>query len=183
MFVLALAALVLSAMPAEATTVLQLNLGEMSDRAEKIYRGTVVAITPTTVQAGGGELPAVTYRLRVEESFKGEFTEEKGVAYTDLTLFGDIKAHDVNGMRQFPMIPGQPQLKMGHDYVLLTTPPSAVGLSTTVGLGQGCFEIVPGAKAVEHAVNAYDNQGLGYGIDGPVSYDELAAALRSRVSE
>jgi hypothetical protein len=58
-----------------------------------------------------------------------------------------------------------------------------------VGLGQGAFRIVDAGKE-EHAVNAFNNAGLRRGLSasrlpgrGPVSYPELAAAIRAVLSE
>jgi hypothetical protein len=81
---------------------------------------------------------------------------------------------------------------MNGEYVLFTTRPSSVGLSTTVGLGQGAFRIVDTGKN-EEAVNAFNNVGLRRGLarsavpslpeSGPISYPQLAAAIRNVLSE
>src|SRR5262249_22294348 len=79
-----------------------------------------------------------------------------------------------------------PQLEMGRDYVLFTTRPSAIGLSTTVGLGQGAFAIQSGTKE-ESVANAFGNAGLdvrraaaaaGQPRSGPIPYADLARAIR-----
>ena len=59
--------LLILAAQGHATIMLKLNLEEMTERADRIFRGTVVDIEVGTVQAGGGELPTVTYRFRVDE--------------------------------------------------------------------------------------------------------------------
>ena len=61
-----------------------------------------------------------------------------------------------------------------------TTPQSAIGLSTTVGLGQGCFSIFSRNKKLL-AVNEFNNLGLGLSSVGPGSYSELADAIRALV--
>ena len=73
-----LAVLVLLAQPGEPTLVRQMNLGELCERAGFIFRGTVLDARPGTIAIGGGQLPTVTYTLRVDESFKGDFTGQKG---------------------------------------------------------------------------------------------------------
>lgn len=178
----------LLALPAAATTLLQLNLEQLTDRADKIFRGTVIAIESGTVRAGGGELPIVVYRLRVEETFKGDVVAEKDgeAAVVELKVVGDVKQRPaVNGMQRLTPLADIPRLVMGEEYVLFTTRPSVVGLSVPVGLGQGAFKIVDGGKE-ELAVNAFANQGLNRGArrvrlsaEGPVAYRELAAAIRS----
>ena len=44
--------------------------------------GTVVSTPRETVTVGGGDLPVVTYRLRVQDSFKGTVEEVKGMRFT-----------------------------------------------------------------------------------------------------
>ena len=65
--------------------------------------------------------------------------------------------------------------------MVFTTPPSSVGLSTTVGLGQGAFKIYRSADRQEMAVNEINNAGLSSTIDGPVTYTTLADAIRQQL--
>ena len=48
---------------------------------------------------------------------------------------------------------------MGREYLLFTTRPSQVGLSTTIGLGQGAF-LIDDAGKEELTANAFGNMGL-----------------------
>jgi hypothetical protein len=52
-----------------------------------------------------------------------------------------------------------PVLSVGQTYLVFTTQPSGVGLSTTVGLGQGCFRVY-GKGDSQMAVNEVNNTGL-----------------------
>ncbi|HSG40426.1 MAG TPA: hypothetical protein VLE27_12370, partial [Thermoanaerobaculia bacterium] len=90
-------------------------------------------------------------------------------------------------------VPELPRLQVGQDYLLLTTAPSAVGLSTTVGLGQGRFGL-QGKPGQEVAVNDNRNLGLFRGMatagaksaeqpEGPVPYATLATIIRDIVSQ
>ena len=75
-----------------ATVMLQLDLQELTGRADKIFRGTVISVKESMIEAGGGELPSVTYRIAVDEMFKGEPTVVKGdeaVVEIDRCLVGD----------------------------------------------------------------------------------------------
>lgn len=169
------ACLVLLAAPLASTTLLQLDLADLTQRADKIFRGTVVDVIPGTTFAGGGELPTTTYRLRVDESLKGGVTAEKnGVAMIEIEMVGSIKGSTIPG--RFDVFADVPRLQMGGDYLLFTTPESAIGLSTTVGLGQGAFSVFP-QNHQDMAVNAFNNAGLGLGSAGEVSYDVLKAAV------
>jgi hypothetical protein len=177
-------ALAVAAGPAEATTVSQLNLEEMVARAGAVVRGTVIQARPGTIRAGGGDLPVVTYRVRVDESFKGEVQQAKGVRYLELRMLGDLQTKGRGQVRL--LLPDLPRLEMGKSYLLLTTKPSAIGMSSTVGLGQGLFRI-RGGRGSEHAENAYGNAMLFRGMTGPahergpVPYRELATRLRGLV--
>lgn len=168
--------LVLATAAAQAAMVTKMDLNTLCGNAESIFRGTVISVTEGTVPAGGVDLPTVTYRMKVDEAFKGDFKTEKGVQYAEITMLGTLKpATAPNGsVQNLSFIPHIAALTPGEDYVLMTTAPSAIGLSTTVGLGQGCFHIKGGEKG-ETAVNELGNAGL---FDGPVAYSTLAGQIR-----
>jgi hypothetical protein len=179
-FILPLALAVLAVQPLAATTMLQMDLAELADRAGRIFRGTVVDVEQGTVSAGGGELPAVTYRFKVEELFKGEADLVKGDdAMIEIRMVGSIKETvPVGDYVRLNTFRDVPKLEMGSDYLLFMTPESAIGLSVSVGLGQGAFRVISIDK-VDYAVNAFNNGGLGLDSTGPVAYSELGAAIRA----
>jgi len=169
-------------LPAGATTVLHMGLSDLAQRADHIFRGTVISVEPGTVHAGGADLPTVTYRLRVDEAFKGDYSATKGVA--EITMVGTLKqpTHD-GAIVHFQRLPQLPDLVRGGEYVVFTTPPSSIGLSITVGLGQGAFKIYRSADRQEMVVNEINNAGLSAVIDGPVAYTTLADAIRQQVGQ
>lgn len=151
------------------------DLAGMANSAGQVFRGTVVSMEPGSLRAGGGELPVVRYRLRVEEAFKGRFAEKGGVRYVDVTFLGNIKAGADSGRyAQLSELPAPPRLLVDGQYVLFLTAAGASGLSSTVGLGQGAFNVYTENKT-EWAMNEYQNAGL---YDGPVTYTKLAADIR-----
>jgi hypothetical protein len=171
-----------------AAMMQQLDLQELTGRADKIFRGTVIGIDEGTIEAGGGELPAVTYRIAVDEMFKGEATEVKGdEAVVVIRMIGSLEIDKANedGNIRFSPFREVPRLSMGSDYVLFTTPESAIGLSVTVGLGQGAFSVytVDGADDAFMAVNEFNNAGLGLNGEGPVEYDKLGAQIRALLGQ
>lgn len=171
-----------------AAMMLQLDLQDLTSRADKIFRGTVIGIKEGTIEAGGGELPAVTYRIAVNEMFKGTPTEVKGnEAVVEIRMVGslEIDKADENGNIHFSPFREVPRLSMGSDYVLFTTPASSIGLSVTVGLGQGAFSVyaVDGTDDEFMAVNAFNNAGLGLNGDGPVEYNKLGAQIRALLGQ
>ena len=179
---LAMLLVALAAAPAGANMVLKMDLGDLAQRADTIFRGTVLSVEPGAVMAGGAELPTVTYRLRVDEAFKGDYADTKGVA--EITMLGTIKQQEPSGSAvRFSRLPELPVLVRGGEYVVFTTAPSPIGLSTTVGLGQGSFKIYFTADRQEMAVNEIDNIGLSETINGPVPYTTLAAAIEQEVGQ
>jgi len=187
---LALAVVGLLLVPAaSATTLVHMNLKDLATRADRVFRGTVVGVDTGTVRAGGGELPTIVYRLRVDEAFKGQFDERKGQPVVEVRMVGAKGALESGSVRRLSVLRDLPQLRMGREYVLFTTRPSSVGLSTTVGLGQGAFTILGAGKEAQ-AVNAFNNLGLARGLDasilpgrGPVSYARLAQAIRAVLNQ
>lgn len=178
--------------PLSATDVLQMNLQDLVNRADRIFRGTVLDAREGTVTAGGGELPTVTYRIRVDEALKGTFEEVKGTPIAEVRMLGKLKPGTSSTVRSITAVPGLPELAVGQEYLLLVTPRSAIGLSTTVGLGQGLF-VLQGKPGQEIAVNANKNFGLFRGMtpgpslspnksalpsEGPIPYQGLAALIR-----
>lgn len=167
-----------------ATIMLQMNLEDLSQRADKIFRGTVVDIIPGSVTAGGGEIPTTTYLLRVEEILKGNADIVKeDVQIIQIQMVGSLKETSPQGnFQHFSAFRDIPRLKMNHDYLLFTTPSSSIGLSTTVGLGQGAFNIFTRNKE-DFAVNEFNNVNLGLEAAGPVEYSKLAAKIRSLIGQ
>lgn len=178
-----LALLSVSVQPAQSATVRQMNLEQLVGNAYTIFRGTIVDVRPGTVQIGGGELPTVIYTVRVDEPFKGSFDEAKGVAVAEIQMVGELKSLVAGDVRRLSILPELPQFQIGRDYLILTTQPSSYGLSTTVGLGQGAFQLT-GKSGSEVAANEFNNVGLWNGMNvsvqggGAVPYADLATQIR-----
>lgn len=181
-----------------AASVAQMNLAQMVGRADRIFRGTVTAVVAGSVRAGGGQIPTTTYRIKVEEAFKGSFDKVKDVEYAEIRMVGKTKPVTL-GTRRLVSPLSLPDLKVGERYLLLTTARSAAGLSTTVGLGQGSFRVL-GSGSHERAVNELNNWMLFKGMEGggpaaelnrepaarpssqgPIAYRDLAGQIQALV--
>ena len=176
------------AIEAIAATVRQMNLEDLCRHAGRIFRGTVLEIEEGTVEVGGGVLPTRTFSIRVDERFKGEFPTEKDVPIVEVRTLGKTPVVQSGDARWLRVLPEPPALAVGETYLLFVTAPSAIGLSTTVGLGQGCFRIALDADR-EEAVNELDNVGLlpasrrsDLAPRGPIPYARLAAEVRAIVA-
>ncbi len=176
------AAAILSAPSATAITVAQLNLEQMVSRSARVFAGRVLDISERRIPFGGGELPAVTYRFEVSESFKGEFEKVEDQMFTEVSMLGTLKnvAGAPHPLGDFPV------LQKDREYLLIVAPVGPTGLTTTIGLGQGCFNLTKqGTSKV--ALNEANNVGLFNGMrssvrtqDGmAISYATLASMIRT----
>lgn len=177
-------AVLVSAIPrADATTVKHLDLGHLASSANRVFRGTVTDVRPGLVKVGGGQLATTIYRIKVVESFKGDFATFKDVTYADVEFIGSLKTEsDENGKRHFSVFRDMPRLERGRDYLLFLTAESSIALSSPVGLAQGLFDIDTSVPS-EPTANRLSNRGLAADIQkGPLPYAELAERVRAAVA-
>ena len=168
-----------------ATMVQQMNLGEMTDNAANIIRGKITEIETGTVTAGGAELPTITYIVRVADVLKGSAATGSDNLIR-VTMFGSLKTASGGGeiKRSLSMFEG-PSLQAGNEYLLFLTSPSSVGLSTTVGVGQGSFRFLGDGTVVNEAKNNglfRDMDKNGMPASGPINYADLADRIQQLVT-
>lgn len=170
---------------AGASNVLHMTLRDLVARADQIVRGTVLDANEGTIVVGGGNLPIVTYRIRVDEPLK---TSASAGDVIEVRLLGSAKQITVGADRRANMLRDLPKFTVGRDYLFVLTRPSEIGLSTTVGLGQGLFQL-RGRPGQETAVNEANNLGLFNGIDtapqtsGPVAYATLVKEIKTLLGQ
>ena len=184
-FCMSALALIFISAAAQAGSVLQLNLQDLTQRAASVFRGRVLSASAGSVVVGGVELPTVTYRFEVEDALLGHFKTTKGVTYSELTTIGKVQSKRAGHYRSVPVVPEMPKLVAGKSYFLFVTAPTAKGLSTTVGLGQGSFALSQVGDTLM-AENQFKNEGLFRGMrgysgpsTGAIPYEELRARVRS----
>ena len=172
----AVAALAVSGTAASEALVERMAMSDLVGNADKVFKGTVVAKEPGEVSAGGATFPTIVYTLRVDDPIKGVGSDAKTVT---IQMLGSLKADNQTGdIRRSFLLDMNPSLDVGETYVLFSSTPSAVGLSTTVGLGQGLFRVFNNAQGRDLAANALNNAGM---FDGPVAYDELVDAIKAEM--
>jgi hypothetical protein len=178
-----IAAALATSPPATATTVKHFDLKGMTGSAARVFRGTVTDVRAGSVKVGGGQLATTIYRIRVTESFKGDFATFKGITYADVEMIGDIKGEsERNGLRHFSAFRDMPRLQHGREYLLFLTAESSIALSSPVGLAQGCFDIDTSVPD-EPTANRVNNAGLAADLArGAVPYADLAERLRAIIS-
>ena len=156
-----------------AAMVKDMDLAEVCTNADKVFRGTVVGATEGVVDVGGGQLPTVIYSLEVDEVFKGEFLTKDGQLYAEIQILGQLKSESVGGLQHVSSLPEMPQLVVGQEYVLMTTAPSAAGLSVPVGLGQGLYSL-----SLQNKTEMVTN-----GVGNSLTYDSLASQIRAGLGQ
>jgi hypothetical protein len=170
-----------------AVTLVRMNLGDMVSRADRIFSGTVIEAHSGTVQAGGGDMPVMIYKVAVDDSFKGTFTEIKAKKIAEITMLGKLAPVARDGVQRFDHFDGIPILSVGRNYLLFQSRPSAIGLSSTIGLGQGNFQVA-GKGPDAQVENEFGNAGLFAGMEivgaparGPVSYSFMVEQIRAQL--
>lgn len=131
------------------------NLQQLTDRAAHIVRGNVMSAHVEMHPELKG-LHTVVVTLRVKETLKGP-------ARRDFTFRQYV--WDLRGRM------GEALYRKGDDLLLLMIEPSAYGLSSPAGMGQGMFRIARDAAGRELAVNGQANVRL---------FDGLALAQSSK---
>lgn len=172
----------MASMTASAAMVIQMGLSDLVGSADKVFRGTVMDVSETSIQAGGGSISALKYTLRVDDAFKGDFQKQTA----EFMVVGNLKQYHAG---KSP-ISGFPLLQIGHDYLLMVAPEGPLGLTAPMGLAQGAFRVYsdPSTRetmAVNGANNAALFKGMGAGLpdSGPVAYDVLAGQIQLQLDD
>ncbi len=129
--------------PAVAMTTLPLDLPALTQQAGRIFVGRVERVESGRDANG---LPVTWTTFAVEQTVKGP----AGAHVTLKQLGATLGPADT---RVLPH-PGLPRYRPGESVVLFVHPESALGLTSPVGLAQGCFRIRDdhGASVVENDV-------------------------------
>lgn len=183
MMVIAIFAITLST--SQATTLQKLGLNDITERADKIFRGVVTNVEQSSMELGGAQIPVVRYQLRVLDQLKGTADMVKGEnAFVEITMVGSIKSvvPRNDGYARFEMFRDIPQLDIGSDYVLFTTPPSRAGLSTMVGLGQGAFNVFSDDKQ-DMVINQFGNANIDQANGSAMTYTTLKQAVTAAMAQ
>ena len=131
------------------------NLGELTDQAATILRGTVVNVRVEPLPELSN-LWTVVVTMNVREVLKGKADS----TFTFRQFIWDIRdRYDAAGYRK------------GQDLLLLLNPLTRFGLSSPAGLEQGRFSILRDRQGQELAVNAHGNAGL---------FRDLASQMRAK---
>jgi len=112
--------------PAEATTLQQLSLGELAQKATAIVRARVTG----SVEVLRGTDVYTVYQLETIETVK----VQNGIKPADVAVPGGV----AQGLRQ--VVAGAPVLHAGREYVLFLWT-SRSGLTQLMGMSQGLFAV------------------------------------------
>jgi hypothetical protein len=180
-----LAAAMLAALvsPVGAMTVLPVDLPAMTEDAERIFVGRVERVATGRDTHG---LPATWTTFSVAERLKGP-----GAGSVTLKQLGTSLGGDPAQVRPHPELP---RYQVGETVVLFVHAESALGFTSPVGLGQGCFHVrgAPAAAVVENEVGNRNLAGsiapralaaphAAAGASGPVPLDAFLVRVRGLV--
>jgi len=115
-----------ASVPAGATTLQQLSLGEMAQKSTAIVRAKVTG----AVEVLRGTDVYTVYQLETFETVKAP----NGIKPAEVAVPGGV----AGGLRQ--IVPGVPQLRAGQEYVLFLWT-SRSGLTQLMGMSQGLFTV------------------------------------------
>ncbi len=154
-----------------ATSVRLVNLAEMTEAADRVFRGRCVSVKKLADPAGG--FPAVEFRFEVLEAVKGT---EKG----QTVVFRQVQT----ARRGAGGIPGIPEYRKGEDLLIFLAGDSRIGLTSPIGLGQGAFRLREGGDGDLEALNEIENRNLTVGLESAkaasmgLSSEEMATLRR-----
>lgn len=151
-----------AALPAFATSVLPVDLGQMIDGAAVAFQGTVMD-SRTGRDPQSGLLVTMT-TFRVDDVLKGTL----GSSYTIKQIGGTDSSSNMHFK-----VHGVPKYTVGESYVLFMNGVSSAGFTSPVGLSQGRFLIQDGQVG-----NGRDFRDLitGMGVELPVAAQAKAKA-------
>jgi len=158
-------------MPAGATTLQQLSLAEMAQKATAIVRAKVTG----SIEVLRGTDVFTVYQLETLETVKAP----NGIKPPDVAVPGGIAA----GMRQ--VVPGAPVLHTGQEYVLFLWT-SRAGLTQLMGMSQGLFTVGRSAAGDVIATRAAAGEQMLDGAGRAVRDEALSmpwAELKSKVTK
>ena len=161
--------------------------GRPSRPGQQDLPGNVLSVKPETVATGGGELPILVYRVRVEERFKGEFGEGKTADFVEIRMVGAAK-EDRTGhppglaLARRAASRSGPGVRVVHHHAEPHRP------LHHRGTGPGRLPD-PGRRQGRAGGERLRQRGSGQGVaavcvaPAPVPYGELAQAIRSVLGE
>lgn len=129
----------------DASLVRQVNLEEMTARADRIFSGRVVEVRLDL----DDERPVTTVTFEVDRVVKGDLE-----ATVTLRMRGDRVADSPTRTLD------RPAFRPGEEVVLFVYGDSRIGTTNPVGLYQGKFVVTEDKTGQRRAVNAHGNRGL-----------------------
>ncbi|MFH0798678.1 MAG: hypothetical protein V2A66_00665 [Pseudomonadota bacterium] len=150
------AVLTLWCQPAKATQVVGVNMSDLM-QANVAFTGTCTGADARVMDEPGGKskIPVTTYTFSVSSDniLKGDvpgtfsFTQ-LGVSRAEARRLGTSS------------VMGMPSYEVGKEYTLFLTSASELGLRSTIGLGQGKFNVTTTQDGKKQVVNDRGNKGL-----------------------
>lgn len=148
-----------------ATTVLPMNLSQLTERAQTIFYGRALNNTVKYDQTSG---QIVTYtEFAVIDTIKGTLQYPEKQRHIIKQLGGTLPANQQSGRLHALRVHGVPRFQTGTEYILFLPAPSKLGFCSPIGLQQGRFTVqtIQGIRQVSN----------GSVISAPLTADQATA--------
>ncbi len=132
-----------------ATSLRVVNLSEMVDSSNRVFRGRCIAVHEGTLSNG---LPIFQYRFVVSEGMKGTVDGEE-VTFRQLRAVGA-------GSKKGIGVLGLPTYRKGQEAVLFLAADSGIGLTSPIGFSQGVFSVRVDDRGRAIVSNGFRNRNL-----------------------
>src|SRR3989338_804745 len=168
---------------AYSTQAIHANLEHITQTAEASFVGTCidrrVELLPDARFSGG--LLVTKYTFRIGQWIKGP-QQKKEVELFEFVQYGATREEAAKMNVSF--IIGLPQFEKNKEYVLFTTRRSpATGLSSTVGLEQGVFDVVVQANGTKSVTNKFLSTSLFQNLPVKQGVQKTLTAAKSASSQ
>lgn len=148
---------ILTGPPARATQVLPVNIADLAGRADTALVGKCIGAQAylKNLPDGKGRMLVTTYTFSVSERIKGEIPDMSAFGFTQLGASPD----EARRLGAATVI-GMPIYNVGGEYAVFLTKESGLGLRSTVGMGQGKFQVITSKDGAKQVVNESGNKNL-----------------------
>jgi len=139
--------------PARGLMIMPVNLEYMAEHSDRIFLGRVVSVADQ-FDSDGRWCQLITFEIL--EPYKGEL----GKTLTIKQVNPNPIPQADGSVLTTSSFQGVPQYKAGEEVLVLLSPDSAIGFTTSVGFMQGTFRVTTDADGNKQLINGLQNIGL-----------------------
>lgn len=152
--------------PARGLMIMPVNLEYMAEHADRIFLGRVVNVEDQ-FDSDGRWCQLITFEIL--EPYKGEL----GKTLTIKQVNPNPIPQSDGSVLTTTSFQGVPQYTVGEEVLVLLSPDSAIGYTTSVGFMQGTFRITTDADGNKQLTNGLQNIGLLKGMQATSAHSAM----------